>query len=164
MVNLARLCTFKNHRYRGSLLGRNKVLLQCRNGKQRRNGNVVFVNITVRQNDDICALLVFLVNLKEQVRNSLFKACVFIIGYRNNGCLKTGNIHILNLKHIRVGKNRIVNLKHVAVLRLFNKNITVTAEMNACIGYNFLTNRVKRRICNLCEKLLEVVKQRIVSL
>ena len=48
----------------------------------------------------------------------------------------------------------------MAVLGTLLKDISVLADVNACVCNDFLTDSVKWRICYLCEKLTEIVEKR----
>ena len=70
------------------------------NRKQRWDCKVVFVNSSVGENDDVCTVVISLVNLDKQPVYSLCKSCVFIIENRNNGYLEAGDFHILDFEYI----------------------------------------------------------------
>ena len=93
---------------------------------------MVFVNATVRENDDVSTLTECLVCFNKKSVDSLFKACVFIIKNRNGGNLKAVDMHIFDFKNIRRSKNWIMNLNYLTVFRLFFKNVAVLADINCC--------------------------------
>ena len=55
-----------------------------------------------------------------------------------------------------------MNLQHVAVLRALLEEITILTHVNAVRSNNLLTLSIDRRICNLCEELLEIVEKWLI--
>ena len=94
----------------------------------------------------------------------LFQSGIFIEGNRYLCYLEAFYLHILNLQHVRVCQNRIINPKHLTVLRLLFEQVALDACINGLRGNDFLTDCIDWRICNLCKQLLEVVKQRLMTL
>ena len=119
-----------------------------------------FINALIRKYENICTVTVCPVCIYEKLFNSFFKRCSYIVGYRNNCRFKPFCPDIFNFKHIRFGKYGIFYFQYTAVFRDFPQNISVFSEIHACISYDFLTNSIKGRICNLCEKLAEITEKR----
>ena len=65
MMNLSRLAALQDQGNGSSLLGINQMLLQGGYGQQRRNRHMVFINITVRQNDNIGTVSVGTIHFQE---------------------------------------------------------------------------------------------------
>ena len=159
-MNLSRLCAFKNHSNRSSLLCGNEMLLKSCNSKKRRNRSVIFINFPVGENKNIRSLTISLVSVNKKTFYSFFKGCSNIICYRNNGSFKSLNVHALDLEHISSGKDRIFYFQNTAVIRSFFKNVSVLADINARIGNDLLTDSIERRVCYLSKKLAEIIEKR----
>ena len=91
------------------------------------------------------------------IHNS-FNRSTLVIEDRYNTYLEARLINILNLHHVKIGKNRILNLEHLTVTRLFFKQITVLTYIYCCRGYNLLSCRINGRIGYLGKQLLEIIK------
>ena len=59
---------------------------------------MVFINTTVRQNNDICTITILSVYLYIQSVDCLFKAGILIISNRNLNGLESILLHILDLE------------------------------------------------------------------
>ena len=94
----------------------------------------------------------------------LFQSGIFIEGNRYLCYLEAFYLHIFNLQHIRVCQNRIINPQHLTVFRLLFEQVALDACINSLRGNDFLADRIDWRVCNLCKQLLEVVKQRLMTL
>ena len=119
---------------------------------------MVFINASVRKNQNIHAISVSSVHFHKQMVKGSLQRCVDIIGNRNRRYLEAFNIHRLNLQQICIGQNRIVNLYHLAVLCLFLQKIAVRSDINGCGCDDFLTNGIDRRIRYLGKHLFKIGK------
>ena len=164
MVNLPGLPALQNQRHGGSFLGLYQMLLQSRHRQQRRDRHMVFVNIPVRQNNNVRPRPVRPVHLQKQPVNSFFQRSIFIVGNGNDLHLKARPFHVFDLQKIRAGENGIVHLENLAVLRLFLQNISVLPHKHSGAGDNGLPDRVNRRIGYLGKQLLKIVEQGLMFL
>ena len=73
-------------------------------------------------------------------------------------------LNIADLHQIGVGQDRIIDLQHMAVFRFFFQQVTLFTGKYAGCSNNLLTDRIDRRVGYLGKQLLEVVKQRLMSL
>ena len=71
---------------------------------------MVFVDTTVRQDQNVCALPVCPVCFHEQTLNGFFETCALIIGSRDYFHLKSVHFHIFNFHQIGIRKDRIIDL------------------------------------------------------
>ena len=162
MVHIARLRALEDDGDRGAFLGADQILFDRRNRKQRRHGNVVLVHAAVGQNDDIRAVAIGAVTFDKQLVQCLFQRRILIVQKRDGLHLETGLLHVANLHQLHRGQNRIADLEHPAVLRFFNEQVAVRADIHGGIGDNLLTQRVNRRVGDLGKQLLEIVEQRLM--
>ena len=132
MMNLSRLTTLENQCHRGTLLRLYKMLLQSRYGKQGRNRNTVFIDVTVGQDDDIHTIAVCTVNLKEESLNRLLKRSILIVSDRNRLNLESRLVHVFDLQQIGTGQNRILHFQDVAVARLLLEDISLLTDIDGC--------------------------------
>ena len=93
------------------------MLMQGCNRQQRRNGHVIFIYATVRENQNVRAVTVCPVRLDKETVNRFFKACVLIIGNRNIRNMEAFLVHGPDLHEIRVRQDRIVDFDHMTVFR-----------------------------------------------
>ena len=100
-----------------------------------------------------------MVNRYEKIIKCFFKRCIFVVQKRYDGCFKSRTVQVLELEHINAGQNRIVYLKDGTVRAFRLKHISVRTDVHGGVGNDFFTERVNRRICNLCKKLLEVIEK-----
>ena len=164
MMYLTRLCGLQNDVHAGSLFRTDQMLLQSRNGKQRRDRHTVLIHTTVRKDDDVGSITVSSVHLYEKTVDRLLQAGVLIIGNRNDLYLKALRLHILDLQKVGVSQDRIVHLQHITVFRHFLQQVSVFAKIDRRGRHDLLTDRIDRRVCHLCKKLLKVVEQRMMRL
>lgn len=135
--------------------------MKSRYSQQRRDSKVVLVNASVGEDKNVRTLAERLVSLDIKSVYGLFKPCVLIIKYRDNGYLKAWDVHILDLEDIRRCKDRIVYLHNLAIFRLLFKNVSVLAYINSSRCNDLFSDSVDRRICYLRKELLEVIEQRL---
>ena len=161
MMYLSWLTWLKNKRKWCSLLCLYKILLQCRNCKQWRDCNMVLIHTSVWEDDHISSVPVCTVSFYIKSVYCFLKTCILIIYNRNDFYLKPISLDVFDLHKVSVCKDRVVYLKNAAVFRFFLKYVACITDVKCCRCYNFLTDRINRRICNLCKTLFKVVKQRL---
>ena len=164
VMHIARLGALQNDGDRRALLCADQILLDGRDGKQRRYGDMVFIHAAVGQNDDVCAVAIGAVALDKKLVQRLFQRRILIVQERNGLHLEAGPLHMPDLHQLHRGQNRIADFKHRAVFRFFDQQIAVRADVHGRIGDDLLAKRVDRRIGNLCKQLLEIVEQRLMLL
>ena len=125
---------------------------------------MVLINIPVRQDNNICPVLVCPVRLQKQPVNGLFKRSVLIIGNGDHFYLKSRLFHGLDLQQIRLCENGIFHLKDLAVIRRFLQDISLLAHIDSGRGNDLFPDRVDGRVSHLSKKLLKVVKQGLMFL
>ena len=160
VMHLAGLGALQNEGQRGALLGADEVLGHGRNGQQAGDGNMVLVDVAVREDDDVGTVLVGAVHLQEYAVDGLFQAGVLIVIDGHRGGLETGHVHVLDLEQIRAGQDGVLHLEHLAVLGLVLQQVAVGTHIDAGGGDHLLTDGIDGRVGDLCEPLLEVVEQR----
>ena len=119
-----------------------------------------FINPTVRKNDYVCAVLVFTVNADKQLVEGRLKRSSLIEKKRYCNNLEARLFHVLDLKHVNACKDRIIDFKNRTVFAFRLKKVSVRSYINSCVRNDLFTERVKRRVCNLCKQLLEIAEKR----
>ena len=71
-------------------------------------------------------------------------------------------MHILDFQHIGICQYRMNDLQYMTVLRLLYQKVSVFTDIYTGRSNNFFTDRINWRVCNLCKKLFEIIKQRAV--
>ena len=160
VVHLVGLGTLKDEGHGRALLGADEVLGHGRNGQQAGDGNMVLVNVAVREDDDVGTVLVGAVHLQEDAVDGLFQAGVLIVIDGHRGGLEAGHVHVLDLEQIGAGQDGVLHLEHLAVLGLVLQQVAVGTHIDAGGGDHLLTDGIDGRVGDLCEPLLEVVEQR----
>ena len=161
VMHLARLAAFQHDRKRGAAFCDDQMLMQRRHREQGRNCQTVFIHAPVGQNQDVRAVVDRLVRFDKQAVDRLAELGIFIIEDRDDSDLEAGYIHLFELEHTGGGQNRVDDLYHAAVFGLFFEQIAVLANVNGGGCDDLLANGVDRRIGDLRENLLEVIKQRL---
>ena len=100
----------------GTLLGTNQMLFHRRNSQKGRHGNMVLIDATIRQNDDIVSTLKSTVHLNIELLQSMLQRGILVIEDRNGCRTESRLIKRTNLQNINTGQNRMVDLKYSAVL------------------------------------------------
>ena len=77
-------------------LGADEVLGHGRNRQQAGDGNMVLVDVAVREDDDVGTVLVGAVHLQEYAVDGLFQAGVLIVIDGHRGGLEAGHVHVLD--------------------------------------------------------------------
>ena len=162
VVHLVRLGALEDEGQRGALLGADEVLRHRRDGQQTGDGDMVFVDVAVGQDDDVRPVLVGAVHFEEHAVDGLFKAGVLVVVDGNGRDLEAGNVHVFDFQQIGGGQDGVVHLEDLAVLRLVLQQIAVRAHIDAGGGDDLFADSVDGRVGHLCEPLLEVVEQRRV--
>ncbi len=121
---------------------------------------MVLIYAPVGKHQDIRPVLVRFIHLHKKPVDGAFQRCALIICNRHDRHLKAVFFHLLNLQHVCVGEDRVIDFQHLAVFRLFLQNISVLPHIDRRTCDNLLPDGINRRISNLCEKLLKIVKQR----
>ena len=135
------------------------MLLQSGYCQKWRDCNVIFVYLTVCQNQNISTLTDHTVNFNKQILDCLLKTCVFIISDWNLCNLESIHFHIFNFQKICIGQNRVIDSEHLTVLFLLLQKVTVCSDINCCRCYNFLTDCIDWWVCYLCKQLFKISEQ-----
>ena len=120
---------------------------------------MIFIYLTVCQNQNISALADHTVNFNEEILYRLLKTCVFIISDWNLCNFESIHFHIFNFQKICICQDRVIDSEHLTVLFLLLQKITVCSDINSCRSHDFLTDCIDRRICNLCKQLFKISEQ-----
>ena len=123
---------------------------------------MVLIDTSVRKNQDIGTVPVCSVCLYEKMLDCLFKRRILVICDRYCLYLESRSVHIPDTKKVCIRKDRMIYSKKITVLCTLLQDITCSSEEDRCRGDNFFSYRINRRVRNLSEKLLEIVKQRPV--
>ena len=164
MMHLSGLRAFQNQRHARPLLCHNQVMVDRSHSQKRRDRNMRLIDTAVGQNQDVGILPERAVDVDIHALDRLLKAGVLVVGHRDHFDLEARALHVPDLHQIGVCQNRIVYLQHLAVFRLLLEEVAGLAQIDSCRCNNLLADRVNRRIGNLREELLEVVKQRVIRL
>ena len=121
---------------------------------------MIFVNVSVGQNQDVRAVPVSPVNVHEQPVDGLFQGGVFIVADGHRLHLEAGNVHGLDFQQVRLREDGVVDFQNLAVFRVLFQQITLCAHVYSGGGDDFLPQRVDGRIRDLGEHLLEILEQR----
>ncbi len=97
VMYLSRLAALQDQSHGSALLGLYQMLLQGRYRQQGRNRHMVFIDVTVRQDDDVDTVAVRTIHLQEQALNRLGQGSILIIGDRDHFYLESRFLHIFNL-------------------------------------------------------------------
>ena len=138
------------------------MLLDRGNGQQRRDRHMVFVHAAVRKDDDVFPVGSRAVNRDIELFQRPLQRCILVKQERHRLHMEPRLIECLDLHQINLCQNRIIDFEHSAVAALFLQQITVGTDVNRRIGDDFLAKRINRRVCNLCEKLLEIIEQQLM--
>ena len=160
VVHLPGLGAFQNQCQCGALFGADEVLGHCRNSQQAGDGHMIFIHVTVGQDDDVRTLLVGAVYLQKYPVDGLFQTGVLVVVDGHRSHLEARHVHVLDLQQVGVGQDGVVHLEHLAVLRLILQQVAVGTDVNAGGGDHLLPEGVNGRVRHLCEPLFEVVEQR----
>ena len=120
---------------------------------------MIFVYLTVCQNQNVSTLADHTVYFNKQILDCLLKTCVFIISDWNLCNLESIHFHIFNFQKICIGQNRVIDSEHLTVLFLLLQKVTVCSDINCCRCYNFLTDCIDRWVCYLCKQLFKISEQ-----
>ena len=164
MMYFTRLCSFDDQRNCSILSGTYQIGFQCSHCQQRRDRQVVVIDTTVGQNQNRCTLGVCFLCLLIQVFNGIMERNVLGIQHGNVCGFQSVNVHAADLHHVQIGENRVVDFQYTAVPFVFFQNVAGYAQINGGIGDDRFPNGVDRRVGDLCEHLLEVIKQRRILL
>ena len=140
------------------------MLLYCGNCEQWRDCNVVLIDASVWEDDDVGALCTCSVDSDQELVQSLLERSVLIVKNRYCSCLEAGLIQRLDLNQVNAREDRIVNFQYSAVAALLFKEVTVRTDIYCRIRNDLFSDGIDRRVCNLCEKLLEEWEQELVLL
>ncbi len=162
MVHLVRLGAFQNDGQRGALLGADEVLRDGRHGQQAGDGDMVFVDVPVGQDDDVGTVLICAVHFQEDAVDGLFQAGDLVVVDGDGGHLEARHIHVLDAEKVGGGEDGVVDLEHRAVFGLVFQQVAMGTHVDAGGGDDLLPDGVDGRVGHLCEPLLEVVEQRRV--
>ena len=159
MVYLSGLSALQNQCHAGTLLGPDQILLQGGYRQQGRNGYMVFVNIPVRQDDDVGSVLVRPVHLQKQPVDGLFQGGILVVGDGDDLHLEAGLLHIFDFQQVRLRQDGIFHPQNLAVLRVFLQDIALLSHIDGGGGDNLLPDGVNGRIGYLSKELFKVVEQ-----
>ena len=162
VVYLVRLGAFQNEGQRGALLGADEVLRDGRHGQQAGDGDMVFVDVPVGQDDDVGTVLICAVHFQEDAVDGLFQAGILVVVDGNGRDLEARHVHVFDLEQVGGGQNGVVDLEHLAVFGLVFQQVAMGTHVDAGGGDDFLPDGVDGRVGHLREPLLEVVEQRRV--
>ena len=121
---------------------------------------MVFVNIPVRQDQDIGPVPVGPVHIHKQTVDGLFQVRIFIVADGDGLHLQARDIHGLDAKNVGFRQNGVVDFQHLAVVRRFFQQVTLSAHVHRGGGDHLLPQSVDRRVGDLGKHLLEILEQR----
>ncbi len=160
VVDKARLAAFQNQSHGRALAGAHQIFGHRPHRQQAGNGNVIFVDLPVGQDQNIRPVPVCPVNVHEQPVDGLLQGGIFIVADGNRLHLEPRHIHGLDAKKVRFRKNGVVDFQHLAVIRLLLQQVALGTGVDRGGGNDLLPEGVNGRVRHLGEHLLEVVKQR----
>ena len=118
MVNGSRFSAFQHDGKGCSSFCGDKILVQSGYRKERRDRQTVLVNASVREDQDVCAVVIGFVRFDIQAPDRFGELCVFIIQNRDHGGFEAGDIHLFELEHSGRGEDRVDDLDDLAVFGL----------------------------------------------
>ena len=160
IVHQSRLAAFQNQGHGGALTGTHQILGHRAHRQQAGDGNVVFIDVPVGQDQDIGSVPVGPVNVHEQPVNGLFQRGILIVADGNGDHLEPRHLHGLDLHQVGFRQNGVVDFQHLAVVGGLFQQVTLGAHIDGGGGDNFFPQRVNWGVRDLCEHLLEVFEQR----
>ena len=125
---------------------------------------MVFVYATVRENQNVCTVFVCFIYFHKETVNGTVKSGTLIISNRNNCYFKPFYVHVFDFQHVCIGQDRMIDFQYLAVFRLFMKQVSIFSDIDSCTGNDLFTDGIDWRIGNLCKKLFEIIKQRLMFL
>ena len=159
VVHQPRLAAFQNQCHGRALAGADQVLAHGAHSQQAGDGHVVFVDLPVREDQDVGAVPVGTVHIHEQTLDGFLQIGVLVVADGQGFNFKTGYIHRLDLQKIGFGQDGVVDLEDLAVVGLFFQQVALGAYIDGGGGNDLLTQGVNGRVGDLGEHLLEVFKQ-----
>ena len=159
VVYQARLAAFQNQRHGGALAGADQILADRAHSQQAGNGDVVLVNVTVRQNQDVRAVAVGAVHIDKQALNGLFQVGVLVVADGQRHDLEAGHVHGLDLEQIGLGQDRVLDFQDLAVVGVLLQKIALRTDVDGGRGDDLLAQRVDGRVRDLRKHLLEILAQ-----
>ena len=159
VMHKARLAALKDQGHGGALAGAHQIFADCADSQQAGNGDMVLVNVAVRQNQDVGAVAVGAVHIDKQPVDGLFQIGVLVVADGQRYDLEAGHIHRFDLEQVGLGQDRVLDLQHLAVVGVFLQQVALRTDIDGGGGDNLLTQGVDRRVCDLSEHLLEIFAQ-----
>ena len=123
---------------------------------------MVLVDAAVRENDDVLAAGVGVVDRDIELLQGALKGRVLVVEDRHGLRVEAGLVEVPDLDEVDAGQDRILHLKHAAVLSLRLQQVAVRADVDRRVRDDLLPERVDRRVGHLREHLLEVLEQQLV--
>src|SRR5665647_2066238 len=158
-----RFCSFNYDTDLHPLFVLDQMVMNGSNGKERRDRNHIFWNITVSKNDKILFVINRLFSSFEHRFKRLLKSfdTPFFREKHWDCCMrKCFMLKIFNLSKVGIGNNRTVEFDQFAMIRCLIKNITAQRTNIICKRHHkSFTNRIDRGICNLGKKLSEITEK-----
>ena len=158
-MHKARLAALKDQGHGGALAGAHQIFADRADSQQAGNGDMVLVNVAVRQNQDVGTVAVGAVHINKQPVDGFFQIGVLVVadGQRHN--FEAGHIHRLDLEQVGLGQDRVLDLQHLAVVGVFLQQVALRTDIDGGRGDDLLTQGIDRRVCDLREHLLEIFAQ-----
>ena len=162
MMHGAGLAAFQNQRHGRFFAGAHQMLGNRAHRQQAGNGQMKFIQLPVRQDQDIRAVAIGAVHLDKQMLQRLLQADARVISNRDHRHLKAGHLHAFDAQKIGFGQDRVLDLQHLAVIGFFLQQIAVAAHIHGGAGDHFFPQSIQRRVGDLCKHLFKIVEQRRV--
>ena len=162
MHNLAGIGSLDDKGSLNALFVLDEVMVYSRSGKQRRNGRMLSINITVAEHDVVATLIYSLFSLKAKALDAFPQALGAIFHSKSHFHLASVEAFVTEVAEdveFGIGEDGSVKLHHLAEVgcrlkqvHFYCTNIAVEAH------HEFLAERVDRRVGDLGEVLAEVVE------
>ena len=159
VMHKARLAALKDQGHGGALAGTHQIFADRADSQQAGNGDMVLVNVAVRQNQDVGAVAVGAVHIDKQPVDGFFQIGIFVVADGQRYDLEAGHIHRLDLEQVGLGQDRVLDLQYLAVVGVFLQQVALRTDIDGGGGDNLLAQRIDRRVCDLREHLLEIFAQ-----
>ena len=139
MMHVTRLCALEYDGNCRALFCSDEILLYRGNRKKGRYRDVVFVNSSVGQDEDIRAVSVCSVTFYKGSVDCFLKRGILVVQERHGAYLESGLVHRAYLHEVDGCEYGVVYLEHIAVVRLFFEQISVRADINRCVRDDLLS-------------------------
>ena len=163
LMDIPDLPAFQNQGDCCPFSGMDQMLLYGGNRQQGRNGDMVLINASVGEDNDIGPFGYSPVDRQVQVVDGFGKGGMFVIKEGYGRCPEPPVLHGFDLHQIHACQDGVVDFQDRAVFTLFLQQVAVRAYVHGSIRHDLFPQGIDGRVGDLGELLLEEpVQQGIV--